>query len=987
MQILRNVLYLFSLLLLVAACQEKSSSPNEAEDKQVYTFDTFPNDPLGLKRYTLENGLQVYITQQKDEPRIQTMIAVRTGSKNDPSDATGLAHYLEHMLFKGTSQLGSLNWGKEEKLLQQISDLYEEHRAADPASRAAIYGKIDSLSSLAAQYVSPNEYDRMVSSLGAKGSNAYTSFDQTVYIGDIPTAGLEKWLMLESERFSELVLRLFHTELETVYEEFNISQTNDGSQAFHAYLKALLAGHPYGEQTTIGKGEHLKTPSMKKIEEYFNTYYVPNNMAIILSGDIDPQETVRLVEKHFGQLKRKPLPKQPEQKAEPIQEPVVKELFGREKPFLQMVYRTAGAGTEESEMASLCSRLLQNGQAGLMDENLLQTQRIGQESYSFSYAVRDYGFFGFKAYPRAGQELEEVKDLLSQQIERLRKGDFEDWLIKAAVRDMEYGFLQSLERRQSRASYLTDAFIYEYNWPEYLKRFDRMRQVTKADIMAFVNKHFQENYVLVYKRQGEPKDILRVEKPEITQLEMQRDTASSFKQAWDTIAVSEVKPLFADYQAEINRAKLDNGLELDYMQNTSNELYELHFIWDMGAHNQRLLPVLAKYFDFIAADSLSVRDLKRAFFKLGIRLRLSNDNQETYLSIRGLDETLEEGLDLVEHLLQHAQGSQATLDRVKSDLLKERLDRKTDKSLILNRALYERAKYGADAPLRYELSSGELQKLTAAQFIELFQSLPQYKHRVFYYGPRKQADVAKLLIQKHQLPEEWLPYPKKKEFVERPIAENQVFFIHYPGMVQARILMAAQTQPTYNEEIYVWGQLYNNYFGSGLSSIVFQEIREAKGLAYTAWANQGAPNYRDEGHYLRAFVGTQSDKMREALTALKDIMTDMPLSEEQINSARKSLLNKIASDRLTKTSIYWSARSDAKLGYDYDMRREIYERLNADTRSLVDIVAGLKKFQVEHVKEQRYAYLVLGDKSQLDMNYLSSLGTFKELKVEELLPK
>lgn len=987
MQILRNMLYLFGILAIVSSCQEKTTTPEEGEATKTYTFDTFPDDPLGLKRYTLENGLQVYISEQKDEPRIQTMIAVRTGSKNDPSDATGLAHYLEHMLFKGTSKVGSLDWEKEKIILEQISDLYEKHRDAPPAERAAIYNKIDSLSFLAAQYVSPNEYDRMVSSLGAKGSNAYTSFDQTVYIGDIPTAGLEKWLMLESERFGELVLRLFHTELETVYEEFNISQTNDGSQAFHAYLKALLAGHPYGEQTTIGTGEHLKTPSMQKIQKYFDTYYVPNNMAIILSGDIDPQNAVRLVEKHFGQLKRKPLPETEHSEAKPLEGPVVKELFGREKPFLQMVYRTAGAGTKDDDMASLCSRLLQNGQAGIMDEELLQTQRIGQESYSFSYAVKDYGFFGFKAYPRAGQPLEEVKDLLLQQLERLREGDFEDWLIKAAVRDMEYGFLNSLQSRRSRASYLTDAFVYEYNWPQFLKRFDRLREVTKADVMEFVEKNFEDNYVLVYKRQGEPKDILRVEKPKITQLEVQRDTASTFKKAWDTVDVAEVKPIFADYQASIQQEELDNGLALDYMHNKDNDLYQLNFIWNMGEYNQRLLPVLANYFDFISADSLSVRDLKRAFFKLGIRVRLSNDEDETYLTIRGLDETLEEGLKLVEHLVQHAQGSQVALDRVKSDLMKTRLDRKTDKRLILNRALYERAKYGEDAPLRYEMSASELQELSAEQLIELFQKLPQYEHRVFYYGPRKQQEVAALLMKRHVLPDEWLPYPKKKEFAEQAIAENQVLFVDYPGMVQARILMAAQTAPTYSEDIYVWGQLYNNYFGLGLSSIVFQEIREAKGLAYTAWASQGTPNYRDEGHYLRAFVGTQSDKMREALTALQDIMRNMPLSEEQISSARSSLLNKIASDRLTRSSIYWSARSDAKLGYDYDVRRKVYERLSGEERPLSDIVQSLKEFQEKYVKEQTFTYLVLGDKSQLDMDYLTSLGTFKELKVEELLPK
>lgn len=982
---LRYSLLTLTFLGFFTACQDGNKPSDNGLPN--YTFETFENDPLGLKRYTLDNGLQVYITEQKDEPRIQTMIAVRTGSKNDPSDATGLAHYLEHMLFKGTSKLGSLDWEKERVLLQQISDLYEKHREVPETERAAIYRQIDSLSFLAAKYVSPNEYDRMVSSLGAKGSNAYTSFDETVYIADIPTAGLEKWLMLEGERFSELVLRLFHTELETVYEEFNIGQNNDGTQAFHAYTKALLAGHPYGEQTTIGKGEHLKTPSMEKIKTYFETYYVPNNMAIILSGDVDPNEAVYLIEQHFGKLQRKELPKKELPEAQPLQEPVVKEVFGQEKPFLQMVYRTQGAGTEEADLAELCSRILSNGQAGLMDEALLQTQQIGQQSYSYSYAVQDYGFFGFKAEPRRGQPLEAVKDLLLEQLNRLKEGDFEDWLIKACIRDMEYGFLQSLESRRSRASYLTNAFIYTFDWPKYLQRFERLRALTKEDIQEFVKRHFADNYVLVYKRQGEARDVLEVEKPPITQLDVQRDTSSIFKKYWDTVAVSEVEPLFVDYKANIKTQKIQDLQHLDYMENTHNDLFQLHFIWDMGEHHEPLLPVLAEYFDFLATDTLSVRDLKRAFFKLGIRVRMSQDEDETYLSIRGLDETLEEALELVSYLLEKAEGEQSSLDRVTADMLKARADDKVNKDLILNRALYERAKYGRDMPLRYGLSNAELEELQIQEIMALFKKMPQYDHRIFYYGPRPQKELAALLDKQLKLPEAWLPYPEKKEFEEQAIAENQVLFVHYPGMVQARILLAARSLPTYDEESYIWGELYNNYFGSGLSSIVFQEIREAKGLAYSAWANYGTPNFKDEGHYLRAFVGTQSDKLKDALSALQEILQNMPVSEEQITSARASLLNKIASDRLTRSSIYWSSRSNAKLGYDFDPRSKVYEQLSLANSSIEEVVKGLESFHAQQVKDQRYAYLVLGDKSQLDMNYLASLGQFQELSLSELFPE
>lgn len=278
-------------------------------DKQGYTYETVKNDQSGVRVYTLKNGLKVYLAKNDDAPRIQTYIPVRTGSNNDPSDNTGLAHYLEHMVFKGTSKLGTSDWAKEKALLAQISDLYEQHKAEkDPAKKKALYKKIDEVSQEASKYAIANEYDKAISSLGATGTNAHTWLDETVYKNNIPSNELEKWLKVEHERFSELVLRLFHTELEAVYEEYNRAQDNDGRLVNYAMMEALFPKHPNGQQTTIGTSEHLKSPSMVAIHKYFDTYYVPNNMAVVLVGDLDFDKTIKLVDQYFGTFKYKELP-------------------------------------------------------------------------------------------------------------------------------------------------------------------------------------------------------------------------------------------------------------------------------------------------------------------------------------------------------------------------------------------------------------------------------------------------------------------------------------------------------------------------------------------------------------------------------------------------------------------------------------------------------------------------------------------------------
>ena len=268
-----------------------------------YAFKTVPDDLLKVQRYTLSNGLQLFLSVNKNEPRVFTNIVVKAGSKQDPPETTGLAHYMEHMLFKGTSRIGTLDWEKESVLLEQISDLYEAHRATqDEDERRRIYAEIDRISFEAAKLTAPSEYDKMVSNIGAKATNAYTWVEQTVYVNDIPSNELERWMSLESERFRMMALRLFHTELETVYEEFNINQDKDIRKVNTAIREVLFPSHPYGTQTTIGKAEHLRTPSQVNIQEYFKTYYVPNNMAIMMAGDFDPQEVVELAERHFDRL-------------------------------------------------------------------------------------------------------------------------------------------------------------------------------------------------------------------------------------------------------------------------------------------------------------------------------------------------------------------------------------------------------------------------------------------------------------------------------------------------------------------------------------------------------------------------------------------------------------------------------------------------------------------------------------------------------------
>ena len=243
-------MFFLAVSFVCAACFMSCSGSHD--------YESVKGDPMQTRIYTLDNGLKVYLSVNRAEPRIQTYIAVRTGSKNDPAETTGLAHYLEHLMFKGTTNFGTTDPEAERPLLDEIEQRYEEYRTVtDEATRRQKYHEIDSVSQLAARYFIPNEYDKLMAAIGSEGSNAFTSNDVTCYVEDIPSNEVENWAKIQADRFQNMVIRGFHTELEAVYEEYNIGLSSDGNKQYEALLAKLFPGHPYGTQTTIGTQQHL----------------------------------------------------------------------------------------------------------------------------------------------------------------------------------------------------------------------------------------------------------------------------------------------------------------------------------------------------------------------------------------------------------------------------------------------------------------------------------------------------------------------------------------------------------------------------------------------------------------------------------------------------------------------------------------------------------------------------------------------------------
>jgi len=479
-------------------------------------YDTVKGDPMKSKVYTLDNGLKVYMTVNKEEPRIQAFVAVKVGAKNDPKETTGLAHYFEHLMFKGTEQFGTLDYEAEKAYLDEIERLFEEYRSiTDPAERKAHYAKIDSVSYLASQIAIPNEYDKLMSMIGSRGTNAWTSYDETVYDENIPSNQVENWAKVQADRFRHNVIRGFHTELETVYEEYNRSLTSDGRKLLEALNQGLFPHHPYGTQTVLGTQDQLKNPSIVNIKRTFNTYYRPNNIAICLSGDFNPKEVVKIIEKYFGDWEPNPdIPEFKYEKEEPITEPVVKEVKGLQAEMLSMGWRLPGTpDLKTTAVAEIASSILYNGQAGLIDLDVNQQQKA-MHLYATTMLSPDYSTFFTLGMPKQGQTLDDLKELTLEELAKLRNGDFDEELIASTVNNIRLEKMHQLENNRARANAFVDAFIAGIDWKDAALDIERYSKVSKEDVVAFANEYLKDdNYTIVYKRQGVDESQKKIEAP------------------------------------------------------------------------------------------------------------------------------------------------------------------------------------------------------------------------------------------------------------------------------------------------------------------------------------------------------------------------------------------------------------------------------------------------------------------------------------------
>ena len=962
---------LFALAAAAPAKPAPAPSASLAPSVPAVLETPLPDDPMGVVIERLPNGLTVYLSPNKGLPRVTAWIAVRAGSKNDPAEATGQAHYLEHMLFKGTTRLGTLDYAKEAPHLQRIKELYElRAKAKDAAERARLDKGIDAENVADAAIAAPNEIDKFYRAIGAEKLNAFTSNEITAYQVDIPANRLEAWAAMESERFAHPVFRLFPGELETVYEEKNRSMDNAERILDEEVEKELYKAHPYGTQTTLGTVEHLKNPSLAQMEAFYARWYVPNNMTIALAGDFDPKTALEIVRRRFGSWTPKPLPAP---RTWPLPKPNGEERYevkyeAEEKVVL--AWPTVAASHPDADALTVMDMVMDNSAAGLLNLRLNQAQKVKASGSSPSMR-NDAGAWTMWAATKKGQSPEQALALLLETVDALKNGEFDENDLAAVITEFEIDRKRGLESNDSRVSAMVESFVSLEPWERTVERLDRLRRVTKDDVVRVARTYLGPDRVVVFRRDGKP-EISKIDKPGFSSLSIDPSRQSEFLKAALALPAKPIEPRWLTSGRDYQIAPVEGG-RLYAAKNPYNDLFHLTIRFDRGWRNERRLCAALELLELSGAGPYSADEFKKRLYALGTGFSTSCDERGSAVTLEGVDRNFWPSLELMAQRFDWPNVSSSTLADMISVDLGERADEKKDPGAV-NYALGQFASRGRDSAVLGRLSDDELKRLDEAALTSLIRDFPRWKRRVGYVGPRSPSEVAKLL----ETFGDYKPTPERAPIRLLKPAKTRVLFAHRE-MRQARVGLFA-ADGAFDPERVVDSTFYSQYMGGDMSSVIFQEVREARALAYSASGGHTVTAKKGDDTQVWGALGCQADKTPEAVELMLKLLSAFPSSPERFGQTARAIEE---SYRANPTqfrevpSVLMDWEDQGLPGGDPRPKR--FEKALAYT------LADLEAFALR-LKDKPMTVWILGQRDRVGLDRLKTLGDFEEKGLGDLFP-
>ena len=960
--------------LLLAAAPTPVTSPTGATAAAPTGVQTFADDPLKVQRVVLANGLTVLLSVNRERPEVFGAVVVRTGGKNDPPDDTGMAHYLEHMLFKGTPRLGTTDWAKEKPLQERLEALYERKRGAPAGERAAIDREIAATVEQTYAYAVPNEIDQLLSQLGGTGVNAFTTYDETVYHNTFPASQIEAWLTIYAHRFENPVFRLFPTELEAVYEEKNTAIDTTGYELFRTFMRGAFPGHPYGANDILGEVEHLKRPSLKAMRAYYDRYYVPRNMALVLSGDLDVEKVLPVIAAKFGGWPAGADPKPPQYPVEPFA--VDQRLKARATPVRvgAIAFRTVPESHPDYAALLLARRLLANEQrSGLIDRlsdegKLLFAVHVPADLAETNLDVVAY-------IPRIlTQSFRRAEKLVLAQFGRIRDGEFDEAVFVALKEGLIAAETARWESNRERALAIAHAFVARGGWEGHLRYLERLRAVTREDVRRVAREHFGERRLVLRSRMGFPRKQ-RLAKPRYPAV-----TPSGQHSQYFTDLRASPKPPprldLVDFAAEVGEQQLAPGVTLRSNTNPFNDLYQLELRFGVGEAHIRELDVLADYLPRIGSQRTPGEQFRRRLFALSTTLTATSELDRFVVKLAGPQQHMDAALELLAQLLASPARERKPLRQLRRETWAfRRYERKNPPNV--GKALRDHVLYGDNSAYHRHHGPGGARLLTARKLLAAWADVQRYAVELRYVGKQAPAAVVASVTQRLRFAEDLRPATAKVVYPRRRPEETTVYFVPRRDAVQTQLWLAVEGAPVAAVDRAA-ADAFSEYFGGGMAGLVFQEVREFRALAYSASARFHRDEEPAQRGYLIGHVGCQADKTFDALDVMVGLISEMPERSERLELVRSALVRSQETESPTFRQLQDKIEEWRTRGYDEDPRRALmpaYEQLE---------FARIVDFYRRYVAGRPLAIMVVGDPRKADPKRLREYGRLVRLREGQL---
>ena len=934
---------------------------------------------LKVKEYRLENGLTVWLNEDHSQPKVFGAVVVKAGAKDCPD--TGIAHYFEHMMFKGTDRIGTLDYEAEKVLLDSIAMKYDElAMTEDTAARARLQKEINELSIRSSEYVIPNEFNRLINRFGGSGLNAATSYDATIYFNTFSPQYMVQWAEINSERLINPVFRLFQSELETVYEEKNMYGDFIGGQVMDTLMARYFGPHPYA-YPIIGSTKNLKNPRLTEMHKFFEDYYVASNMALILSGDFDAQQVMPILEKAFSRIRSGNAPKQEKVMLPPFN--------GRETmkvkfpiPFIKAMglgFRGVSANHEDQVALNIAVNLLNNSNGtGYLDKLMVEHKLMG--ALAINESMNEAGILAVAIMPKLLiQSYSSAEKIVWDEINRVKNGDFSDEMFNSLKLEQKRQYASSLENIDSRATIMMNLFSQGKSWNDYLNEVARIESITKEDVVRVAQKYFSNNYLCVTKSTGKyPKDNLP--KPAFSPVVPRNaDASSSYAKQLEKIPEQQVAPRIIDFEKDVKTSKLTPLVTLYTTPNPLNDIFTLNISYGIGALEQPELMQLTNYLQLLGTESLSFEQFRSRLQSIGSTLAFDVTPDAFVMKVTGFDNHIDETMKLVGDFIRHAKADDKKLRQIVDDAkVSEKAFFKSGDNVAS--ALLEQVKYGDQSRYLRKLSLSQIKKLKGKDMLAIYDKVRSVQCDLHYCGTLPVEKVIGTIRQHLPLERTTVasnsPYYRELKQYDRPT----VFFIDMPDMAQSIVYGYVKGDPVDDKASRHASRLFSVYFGGDMSSLMFQEIREFRSFAYRTSGRYQLPNHAHKGTAgsFTAMLSTQSDKTLDALGVLDSLIREMPLKPERVEAVKQMLVNRINNDYPPFRNLSEKVASARMEGFDRDPAEEFLRDIA--TMDMQDI----SRFYREQISGRPVVYVIAGNRKHIDMKKLAEYGTIIKVKKKDI---